>query len=554
MYNKRIWFILTGLIIFALIAGACASPTPAPQAPQAPQPTQPPAAAEPAAAVKTAEPTKPPAEEVQPVTPPSEPKVLRIRLINDVRDMDPAFEIGATEASVTRGVLEGLVGYEPGTYNMRNELVEKIEVSDDGLVIEFKLREGIQFHHGYGELTAEDVKFSYERYLDPELDATYKDDWGALDMVEVTGKYTGRIIMSEPYGPLWTTTLPHSAGKILSKAAVEDMGREKFKLFPVGTGPYEFVEHVPGQSLLLKRYEGYWGEAPDWDEIQYLVINEGLAAEIALETNEVDFAEIDLGAIDRFRANPEFEVFTMPALRYFWVGINDQHPKFDDINVRLAIRYGIDVNQILLAGFEGKAERTGAIIAPGMVGHWEEAPIYERDVQKAREYLNAAGHDSLEVIFNVANRSLDRSIAEVVQANLAEVGINVIIETHEPALFSEVMMGDTALDSEMFYMSFTGLHEPAWSTMWFLCDQVTKWNWLQWCNEEFDSLHFDALKSVDQNARHEMYIQMQKLWDEAAHTTWLTHGALAWAYRPDKVDPKIFPGTRITLGHAFESK
>lgn len=556
MYSKKIWLIFTGLIILALLAGACAPQSPAPQAPAPAESTAPPAAVveptpPPAAVV---EPTTPPAAVVEPVTPPSEPKILRARLIVDVRDMDPAFETGATEASVTRGVLDGLVGYEPGTYNLVNELAETIEASDDGLVVEFKLREGIQFHHGYGELTAEDVKYSYERYIDPELDAAYKDDWGSLDRVEVTGKYTGQIIMKEPYGPLWTTTLPHSAGKILSKAAMEEMGRDKFKLFPVGTGPYEFVEHIPGQSVLLKRFADYWGAAPEWDEIHYSVITEGLAAEIALETNELDFAEIDLSAIDRFRANPEFEVFTMPALRYFWVGINDQNPKFDDMNVRLAIRYGIDVNQILIAGFEGQAERTGALIAPGMVGYWEDAPIYERDVEKARGYLTAAGFDSLDIVFNVANRSLDRSVAEVVQANLAEVGINVIIESHEPALFTEVMMGDTALESEMFYMSFTGLHEPAWSTMWFVCDQVTKWNWLQWCDEEFDRLHFEALQTVDQDLRHEMYVEMQQIWDEAAHTTWLTHGALAWAYRPDKVEPKIFPGTRITLGHAFESR
>jgi peptide/nickel transport system substrate-binding protein len=555
MYNKRIWSLFTGLIIIALIAGACATPTPAPPAPQ------PAATEEPATVVQPAEPTQPPAEEPRatdppppPPPPPAEPKILRMRLIVDVRDMDPAFEIGATEASVSRGILEGLVGYEPGTYNLVNELAEELTVSDDGLTIEFKLREGVQFHHGYGELTAEDVKFSYERYIDPELDAAYKDDWISLDRVEVTGKYTGQIIMKEPYGPLWTTTLPHSAGKIISQAAVDDMGRDRFKLFPIGTGPYEFIEHVPGQSVLLKKFADYWGPEHEWDEIHYSVITEGLAAEIALETNEVDFAEIDLGAIDRFQANPEFEVFVMPALRYFWVGINDQHPKFEDMNVRQAIRYGIDVNQILIAGFEGQAERTGALIAPGMVGYWEDAPLYERDVETARGYLNAAGFDTLDIVFNVANRSLDRTVAEVVQANLAEVGINVIIESHEPALFTDVMMGDTALDSEMFYMSFTGLHEPAWSTMWFLCDQVTVWNWLQWCDEEFDRLHYDALITVDQDLRNDMYIQMQQIWDEAAHTVWLTHGALAWAYRPDKVQPFVFPGTRITLGHAFESR
>jgi peptide/nickel transport system substrate-binding protein len=553
MIVKRVLVLGASILIFLFVAGC--------QAPAAPQATP---AATPVAPAAT--PVAPAPTPVAPAATPEEPaatplpaptdvsRTLRLRIIVDIRDMDPAFETGATEASVNRGILEGLVGYEPGTYNIVNKLAESIDVAEDGLVIEFKLREGVQFHHGYGELTAEDVKYSYERYLDPELDAVYKDDWIALERVEVTGTYTGRIILSEPYGPLWTTTLPYSAGKIISRAAMEDMGRDRFRQFPVGTGPYQFVEHVPDQRVVVQRFADYWGAAPDWQEIVYVVITEGLAAEIALETGELDFAEIGLSAIERFRANPEFNVLTMPALRYHWVGLNDQHPLFEDMNVRLAIRYGIDVNHIIAAGFEGQAERTGAIVAPGMVGYWEDAPLYERDVARARDYLAAAGFSSLDLMMAVPNRSLDRAIAEVVQANLAEVGINVEIVTHEPAVFSEVMMGEGALEQEMHYMSFTGLHEPAWSTMWFLCDQVTLWNWVQWCNEEFDRLHYEALQTVDDNARHQMYIQMQQIWDEAANTLWLTHGALAWAYRDDALEPFVFPGTRVTLAHAFRAR
>jgi peptide/nickel transport system substrate-binding protein len=535
MNIKKIWSLMAAILILTLFATGC-------QGPAAPQ------------ATPAATPVSPAVQATPMPAPPDTPRILRVRLIVDVRDMDPAFETGATEASVTRGILEGLVGYEPGTYNIVNELAESIDISEDGLVIDFKLREGVQFHHGYGELTAEDVKFSYERYLDPELDAVYKDDWVALDRVEVTDRYSGRIILNEPYGPLWTTTLPHSAGRILSQAAMEDMGRDRYRLFPIGTGPYEFVEHVPDQRVVVSRFDDYWGQAPDWDEIRYSVIVEGLSAEIALETGELDFAEIGLDAIERFRANPEFEVLTMPALRYNWVGLNDQHPKFEDMNVRLAIRYGIDVNQILIAAFEGQVEPTGAIVAPGMVGYWDDAPLYQRDVARARDYLAAAGLDSLDVMMAIGNRSTDRAIAEVVQANLAEVGINVDIVAHEPAIFSEVMMGEGALDQEMHFMSFTGLHEPAWSTMWFVCDQVTLWNWLQWCNDEFDRLHYEALQTVDEDQRDEMYVRMQQIWDEAAHTIWLTHGALAWAYRPDTVEPAVFPGTRITLAHAFRAR
>jgi ABC-type transport system substrate-binding protein len=152
--------IVAVLAIIGLIVAAC-GPSVATTA--APQPTEAPAAtaaegqdptAEAPAATEAPEPT---------AGAPAEPKVLRVRFTNDMSNADPAFHPSTIDTVIAETVLEGLVTYKPGTWELENVLAESIEQSEDGLRIDFKLKEGVMFHGDYGEMTAEDVKYSNER-------------------------------------------------------------------------------------------------------------------------------------------------------------------------------------------------------------------------------------------------------------------------------------------------------------------------------------------------------------------------------------------------------
>jgi peptide/nickel transport system substrate-binding protein len=183
----------------------------------------------------------PPTATSVPPTPtpvPAEPKILKIRLYGDIQNIDPAFRISQNDDVVANCVMDGLVRYGPNSYDLVNQLAENIEQSEDGLTITFKLKEGVKWHRGYGELTTEDVKFSFERFIDPELEAEYKDDWATLDHVEIVDKYNGKIILKESFAPLWKTTLPVGSGNIVCKKFVEEVGLEGFATDIVGTGPY----------------------------------------------------------------------------------------------------------------------------------------------------------------------------------------------------------------------------------------------------------------------------------------------------------------------------
>ena len=140
--------------------------------------------------------------------------------------------------------MEGLISFRPGTFTNANCLATSLEPSKDGKRIHFTLRQGVEFHGGYGELTSEDVKYSYERIAGltkPNIHAVYQGDWNALQRVKTEGKYAGTIILKEQFAPLDRSTLPSGAGLVTSKKAVEKLGK-KFATHPIGTGPYEFTK------------------------------------------------------------------------------------------------------------------------------------------------------------------------------------------------------------------------------------------------------------------------------------------------------------------------
>ena len=497
-------------------------------------------------------PTSVPPTAVPPTEVPAEPKIIKIRLYGDIQNLDPAFYKSANDKVVGTNVYSGLVTYAPNSYDIKNDLAESIETSEDGTRITFKLREGVQWQNGYGEVTTEDVKFSYERFIDPELKAAYADDWAQLDHVEIIDKYNGVIVLKGPFAPIWHSTLPVTAGWVLPKKYVEEVGLETLATKPLGSGPYILSEWQPKQQVTLTRNPDYFGTPPYYDEIHFIPIEDDKAAEIAMEAGELDFSQISIDSFDRFSSNTDFTTVKVPNIRFSWIGLNVENPKLADINVRLAIRYGIDVNSIIEATYFGLVDREYGLIAPGLVGYWKDAPHYERDVAKAKEYMAKAGLTSLDLRFDILNTTEYQTWAQIAQQNLKEVGINVTINPMDSASFWSIGDGDNGKNVEMFGINYSMEPDPSWATVWFTTAQVGIWNWMRWSNAEYDQLHQEGLTTLDNAKRDQIYIKMQQLFDEAAHTIWITHGNLVFVYKPNVnvamtpngvIQPYSFAGT-----------
>ena len=467
-------------------------------------------------------------------------RTLVLRLDVDMESLDPAFASGRSDYEIMECVYEGLVSYRPGTQERVNTLAERFEVSDDGLEIRFSLKPGIQFHAGYGEVTARDVKFSYERIAGitkPDIESSYSDDWSALKEVEVTGRYSGIIRLKHTFAPLFTSTLPLERGYVLSEKAVRERG-DRFATAPVGTGPYELARWSPRDRAVLRRFAKYggarYGYVPrvQWEEIQFRPVLDGSAAAIGLTAGELDFGPVDPLDVKRFAAEDGYRVVRRPTFDYSFIGMNAGHAKLRDVRVRQAVRAAIDVDAILDAAFDGAYRRATAIVPPNMpVGYWDGAPVRRRDVDGARRLLAAAGADGLELAMTSStDQQNPEDVCQIVQANLADAGLRCTINVQDAGTFW-TLGGRVQRERQLFYCGFSGLPDPYWSMVWFTEDQVDQWNFQTYRDPAFDDLQDRAARATGRADRQADYVEMQKRWDAAANTVWLAWPQVLYAGR-----------------------
>lgn len=479
---------------------------------------------------------------------------LRVRSYGDIQVLDPGYILSAPETDVLRATLPSLVEFQPGdTWDWQLSNAQSVEQVDD-THINFTLKSGMGWTNGFGAVTADDVKFSYERIADPEMQSPYAEDWSALDHVEVTGELSGTIVLKEPYAPLWTTTLPGNSGYIVSRKAVEGLEGKRFEAtMPAAGGPYEITDWRPSQKLVLSRIDDWTGgPTPDFATIEVLPIVDEQAAEVAFLSGDLEFTTVPITSIPELEANPPAgaSLITQPSLKYVWMGINEDNPQFTDVRVRQAVQYAVNINQILDAAYFGVAAPATGIIPPGLVGHRERALIpNEGDPDRARQLLEEAGMGGgFDCRIDVLNKSSYVAACQVIQANLADVGINAEINVHDPGVWWT--MGDEATnpnynDLQVLYSRFSSNPDPGWYTMWFTPQQVGVWNWERWDDETFRNLHQQALVTMDPAVRQGMYEEMQNLMEESGCYRFITHELTASIFSSNIVPALYADGTMV---------
>src|SRR5215208_4862532 len=193
---------------------------------------------------------------------------ITVRVDRDLTNLDPAERIGPGDGNAIRTVHQRLMRQKANSADLELDAAAEVNQTSP-TVIEFRLKPGQMFSDGFGEMTAEDVKFSFERIglaAPGGKEATYKGDWVNLERVEVTGPLTGRIVLSKPRANLFDIAIGDVSGCIVSKKAVEQRGGE-IALKPVGSGPYQVAALERQRGALLKRHAGYAGPKPAYEEI-----------------------------------------------------------------------------------------------------------------------------------------------------------------------------------------------------------------------------------------------------------------------------------------------
>ncbi|MER9890190.1 ABC transporter substrate-binding protein [Mesorhizobium sp. M0114] len=479
----------------------------------------------------------------------AEGKVLKVRSTINPTTFDPGFYALNHEVDVMSCIYSKLTRYKPGSeWEWELEAAEKIEKVDP-THIRFHLKKGIKFTGDHGELTAKDVKFSFERVI--KHNSPVKVDWGSLDHVDIEDDYTGVIVLKTPYEPLWMISLPFGVGHIVSEDAVvkatKDGGTFGTKP-PAFSGPYVLADWEPNQHVVLTRNPEWSGSRPGFDEIRILPIDDTKAAERAYQAGDVDFSVIGLDMLATFKNNPpvDTKVEEYQALDFMWIGMNVDHPKLKDTNVRKAIQWAINVPQILDAAYSGQAAPSTGIIPPGVVGHRDKGLLPpEGDVEKAKEFLQRAGVADLAITIDCLNDSESSTIAQTVQAQLSQIGISLQINSQDSGSFWTLgteSEGDRWKDLQLTLTSYASLPDPYYPTSWFVQAQIGKAsNWERFRSERYDQLAEEGASIDDPNARAKLYQEMQDLMEDSGAYRFLTHGGTPIVYRTTRMQTATRP-------------
>ncbi len=348
---------------------------------------------------------------------------------------DPAEATGIlTPFMILYALHDALVKPMPGKA-MAPSLAESWSVSADGLIYEFVLRQGVRFHNG-DPVTADDVKFSFERYRG--VSARLLKD--RVRQVQALDPHRVRFQLNSPWPDFLTfyATPATGAAWIVPRKYVEKVGDDGFKKAPVGAGPYRFVAFTPGVELVLEAYEHYWRKSPSVKRLVLKAVPDEVTRLAMLKRGEADITYALRGPVaEDVRRSPGLTLRPTQFYGEQWVLFTEQwdaKSPWADRRLRLAVNQAIDrqaINQAISLGF---SRMTGSIIPQDFDFAWP-APLYAYDPRKAKQLLAEAGYPQG---FDAGELSTDAGFAdqsEAIANYLAAVGIRTRVRTLERAAY-----------------------------------------------------------------------------------------------------------------------
>ena len=399
--------------------------------------------------------------------------------------------------------------------NIVGDVAESWEVSEDELTWTFHLRKGVKFHSGK-ELTAEDVKATYDRLLNKEDPVRYTQTMGFIDHCDIVDDYTINLVTLEPAGPM-LASLTLRANTLLNKDYIEKYGKELGKEVESvdGTGPFKLVEWNKDEDMHLARFDDYFNGPAATENICIQIVPEAASRAIAMESHQVD-AAINISAEDvlRFKEDNTLNVFSIPGPGCHLFQFNCSNPIIKDTKVRQAISYALDRTALVEALWGAMGEKPRDSVAPAAAFGYINLGVIQQDQAKAKELLAEAGYpDGFEMNLmctDVYNKGVQAG--EIAAAQLAEVGIKCNLVVVDRATFSAAWNGLTPEefpDWGMFLMGagYITLDGDEGLKRRFATEEDGKNsnNYGFYSNAEVDELLNGAAKTTDQEWREKAY-------------------------------------------------
>jgi peptide/nickel transport system substrate-binding protein len=362
-------------------------------------------------------------------------KKLTFSITVGVGSLDPLNPQGSSDSIIIDNVFSGLVRHKPGTVTeVDADLAERWTVSADGRVYTFFLRRNARWHDGLGTVTAQDVKYSWDRVRDSRNRAIGADTLSPVESVEAMDQFTARVTLKERYSP-FLVNIAHDWGVfIVPQRAVEERGAG-FRLRPVGSGPYRVVRAESRGGVVLEAFSEYWEGRPKIDDVEMRVIPEEAVATLALLRQEIDYVVVrdpaNIGALKRIEAaNRRVTVNSDEnfSASMFALWLNLKRKPFDDVRVRRALIHALDRAALTRRVNEGLITRVAhSIVPPSLLGHTESVRRYPYDPALAKRLLIEAGYGggvTVKALATVTSPFFPPTLT-IVQAMWAQVGVRL---------------------------------------------------------------------------------------------------------------------------------
>lgn len=414
---------------------------------------------------------------------------LRVAQQSDVGQLDPHRTQDAPTLRILNNVYETLTRID-GDLRPVGRLASEWEVSDDGTEWTFTLQEGVRFHPPEDRpMTASDVKASIERILADETNSPWASNFEPVENIRAEDERTVVFELSEPFAPFLTKL---SNGFIVPEGADDadyDLSNQA-----VGTGPFAFEETVAQTRTTLSSFEDYWrtdddgNQLPYLDELEFRPVPEGQARVTALQTGEVDYlTEVPQAQANSLQNAQGVTFSAIPGTFYDYIGHNTEAEPLDDVKLRQAISWAVDRQAMVQGARFGFAQPTQDPISPAseFADLIEVEEPYSQNQERARQLVEESKYDGEELTIQVGQEFGEQvSEAEIAQAQLSEVGLNVTIQ---PTEFGTLINNLNEGNFQLTVLGWATLVDP--DDLFFLQFHTGEtFNQTNYSNEEVDQL------------------------------------------------------------------
>ncbi|MGY4627041.1 ABC transporter substrate-binding protein [Bradyrhizobium sp. USDA 4486] len=361
----------------------------------------------------------------------------------DIQTVDPHFSVGTGE--MISPYYEGLLAFPDGLVTnegLQPGLATEWSVAQDGVTWTFKLRKGVQWHHGHGEFTAEDVKYSIERVKAPAAASPFAQSLSAIEAVTVTDPHTVEIKTSHVEPSLPALLVNYQGGYIVSKHAVE--AGVDLRTNPIGTGPFMLHEYRPRESQTLVRNEAYWRGLPTIERFTILFMADDSTRQLALRSGDVEAIELPArqNVVDLMRGAGMIVDLMAPA-NMFSLLFNLKHKPLDDIRIREALAGAIDRNALIQFLGKDVAMLEVSPLPSGYVGHTDDVPYTPYDPVKSKALLKEAGQrNGLSLSMACSNSSIYLPPMQVIQEMWKKIGVNLELKVVDHPTYHRLIRED----------------------------------------------------------------------------------------------------------------